>query len=632
MRYIGIDIGDGESAVSVLEDLSVIEPVIQTIDGRGSILSVVGMSGTDILIGEKALLDRKVVHLRSRFKSRYLSALESERDIERFVHGIKLAITRDAEDFFDGDFYIAVGCPAGWKDADRRRYLEIMNKAGLENAHIVSESRAAFFYARYAHELKVAPEMLNKTTLVIDIGSSTTDFAYIINGKESSIGTFGDVSLGGGLIEAYMLKKAVGESARRDELESVFAQSSSWKNRCEIAARRLKEQYFLSEEEWAKTPCVATETVYYDVPVKVRFELNERAMRDILSTPMSELAGATFTECLSDLLRHAANATKDNPPKLIILTGGASRMRFFREACISAFPGAQTVTCPNPEYSIAKGLAYAARIDDRLEAFASDVQAYLNSGEIARIITESLDWLTMPLSTILSGRIVHDVVLGVLEDWRSGEIDTIEHIEKPIVERTAELLKNMNSIPEVRPAVAEWCKRIYHRMQPRIDDICRTHDIDRASMSLAKLSFTSGPKKVNILLESPMLSGIAYVVTGALSAALCGGGGVALLSALGGVGSVIVGAVIGLAIAFVGKKAAVAAISRANLPILTRKLLCIAYKRSLSSPRQRKMVEKALTETMSKPEFLKKLEEDVRGAMEAQIMEMARSVEMPIVQ
>ena len=77
MKYIGIDIGDGESAVAVLEEDSIIEPVIESIDGCGSIISVVGMSGTDVLIGEKALIDRKVVHLRSRFKSRFLSSIDS---------------------------------------------------------------------------------------------------------------------------------------------------------------------------------------------------------------------------------------------------------------------------------------------------------------------------------------------------------------------------------------------------------------------------------------------------------------------------------------------------------------------------------------------------------------------------
>ena len=97
MRYIGIDIGDGESCVALLEENSVIEPAILPINGQGSIISVVGMSSTTVKVGEEALLDPRVVHLRSRFKSRYLTTLDAERDIERFAYGIKAALEKEEQ-------------------------------------------------------------------------------------------------------------------------------------------------------------------------------------------------------------------------------------------------------------------------------------------------------------------------------------------------------------------------------------------------------------------------------------------------------------------------------------------------------------------------------------------------------
>lgn len=630
MKYIGIDIGDGESAVAVLEEDSIIEPVIEYLDGCGSIISVVGMSGTDVLVGEKALIDRHVVHLRSRFKSRFLSSIDSERDIERFAHGLRSALLREEEDFFDGDITVAVGCPAGWKDLDRKRYKEILQKAGFDNVHIVSESRAAFFYARYAHELKVAPEMLNQTTLVIDIGSSTTDFAYIVNGKESVVGTFGDVNLGGGLIEASMLKRAIEGNRKKEILEDVFKRSPSWKHRVEIAARRLKEQYFLNEDEWKNTPCIGGETVYYDEPVRVKFELNEEIMDEILSTPMDELHGATFYESLSDLLRHTHKATLENLPKLIILTGGASRMRFFREAVERQFPESQVILCPNPEYSIAKGLAYAARVDKKLEMFNSDIQAYFESGDIRDAIHESIRWLTVPLASILSGRIIHDVVMKVLADWKKGEIRSINDMEKPIIERTALLLSGLKEIPEICPAIDDWCKKLFARVQPQLDEICRKHDVDRACMSLSYIKSIQGPDQVNILFENPALSGIAYVITGAVSAAICGGGGIALLTT--GLPGILIGAVLGIAVAYFGKKVIAAQINKADLPMFTRAIVYRAFKGSLSSARQRRVIEEKLLETMDRPEFEKTLETEVTISIEDQIMKLARNVEMPIVQ
>ena len=630
MRYIGLDIGDGESAVALLEENSVIEPVIQPIDGAGSIISVVGMAGTEVRVGEKALLDRKVVHLRSRFKSRYLNSLDAERDIERFAFGIKKALENDEPDLFNKDTYVTVGCPAGWKPKDRERYADLMRKAGFGNVHIVSESRAAFFYARYAQGLNVAPELLNKTTLVIDIGSSTTDFAYIINGRESDIGTFGDVSLGGGLIESCMLSKALKKSPDREQIEEVFRESTSWKNRCEIVARRLKEQYFLSEDHWRTNPCVASETIYYDEPVKIRFELNEDIMADIISTPMQELNGGTFLECLSDLLRHASNCTKDNPPLLIILTGGASRMGFFLRACKQEFPQAQIVICPEPEYSIAKGLSYAGRVDKQLEDFYADIENYFTSGEIPALVEQSLDWLTVPLASVISGHIVNDVALEVLNQWKQGELKTIEDMEAPIRKGTELLLKDLDSVDGVKPVVSEWCRRLFLKLQPRLDDICHAHNVDRSSMTLSAVHSMDGPDKLNINLEAKFFSGLTYLVTASLSAALCGGGSLALI--LDGPLGLLIGAVIGLVVAFLGKGAISKTVNRLDLPRPIRKMVAGSLKRSLSGSRQRKAIEEELINTMKKPEFTGQLVKDITVSLEKQIVEMARSVEMPIVQ
>lgn len=630
MRYLGLDIGDGESAVALLEENSLIEPVIQPIDGVNSIISVVGMAGTEVRVGEKALLDRKVVHLRSRFKSRYLHSLDAERDIERFAFGIKRALEADDPALFNKDTYVTVGCPAGWKKEDRERYASIMQKAGFNNVHIVSESRAAFFYARYAQGLNVAPDLLNKTTLVIDIGSSTTDFAYIINGRESDIGTFGDISLGGGLIEACMLQKAIHRSPDKTRIEEVFEESSSWKNRCEIVARRLKEQYFLSEEHWRTNPCVASETIYYDEPVKIRFELNEDIMADIISTPLKELNGATFLECLSDLLRHANNCTKENPPQLIILTGGASRMAFFQSACQQEFPSSQIVICPEPEFSIAKGLAYAGRVDKQLEDFYADIEQFFSGGEITALAEQSLDWLTVPMASVLSGHIINDVALGIVDQWKQGELQTIADMEEPIREGTVRLLSDLDNIDGVQPVVNEWCRRLFLKLQPRIDEICRAHNIDRTNMSLSAVHSMQGPDKFSINLEARFFTSLNYIITAALSAALCGGGSLALV--IEGIPGLIIGAVIGLAVAFIGKSAVSKAINRLDLPRPIRKLIGGSIKRSLSGAKQRKAIEEELIKTMRRPEFKNQLVKDITVSLEKQITEMARSVEMPIVQ
>ena len=90
--------------------------------------------------------------------------------------------------------------------------------------------------------------------------------------------------------------------------------------------------------------------------------------------------------------------------------------------------------------------------------------------------------------------------------------------------------------------------------------------------------------------------------------------------------------IIGLIVGFVGKKAVDNAVRKADLPRLMRKLVGSSLKSSLSSSKQRKSIEEELVRTMQKPEFVTQLVNDVTISLESQIVQMARSVEMPIVQ
>ena len=56
-----------------------------------------------------------------------------------------------------------VGCPAGWNAATRARYRELLTRAGLREPQVISESRAAFLYAKYAKTVALDIDVLSKT-------------------------------------------------------------------------------------------------------------------------------------------------------------------------------------------------------------------------------------------------------------------------------------------------------------------------------------------------------------------------------------------------------------------------------------------------------------------------------------
>ena len=60
MKYIGIDIGDGESAVTAVEAEGAMLPVVLTLGSKQSIRSIVGMLKGSPVIGDKVMLDRGV--------------------------------------------------------------------------------------------------------------------------------------------------------------------------------------------------------------------------------------------------------------------------------------------------------------------------------------------------------------------------------------------------------------------------------------------------------------------------------------------------------------------------------------------------------------------------------------------
>jgi len=54
VKIIGFDLGDGESAVALLDSDSTVEPRMLPIGGRASVLSAVGTKDGRIVVGEEA--------------------------------------------------------------------------------------------------------------------------------------------------------------------------------------------------------------------------------------------------------------------------------------------------------------------------------------------------------------------------------------------------------------------------------------------------------------------------------------------------------------------------------------------------------------------------------------------------
>ena len=248
-RFYGFDLGDAESAVTRIIKGEGASPEVIPVQEAGSFITAYAMKRDgQLLIGEGACYDPEVLVRKLRFKSRFLTESGARNDIKSFAAGVlgELLLTGDLVRGDDQCFY--VGCPAGWDKAAREEYRGIFESAGYPPLKVVSESRAALVSACRSKHLQVGYDILSKPVLVVDIGSSTTDFAYIMSGKEVELKTGGEVALGGGIMDEILLEEAVEASPDPEKIRRVFAENEAWRTYCEFAARRLKEKYYSDVE------------------------------------------------------------------------------------------------------------------------------------------------------------------------------------------------------------------------------------------------------------------------------------------------------------------------------------------------------------------------------------------------
>ena len=629
MRYIGFDVGDGESAIAAFEQGSGIEPVILPVGGSRSFLSAVGMLNGEIVVGERAYTDALADGLSVRFKSRFTYDPARNEDIVRFVRGT----VRDLQEngLLHPEDAFVVGCPAGWNATARARYRELLMRAGLREPQVISESRAAFLYAKYAKTVALDIDVLSKTALVIDIGSSTLDFAYIVGGRETGVGTFGDIALGGGILDEELLRLCVEQSRERDAIRRVFQESRSWYSYCEIEARRLKEEYYtrLLDDPTASVKKVLR--ICYDGVQKLTLKLDGDLARQLTEKPLNALQGRSFTQAVQDALDHAVRLTADDPPCLVLLTGGASRMPFFRQLCREAFRDAAVVCCPEPEFSIAKGLSYAGWIDSNLREFRKAIEKEITEERVAYTARKAMPQLIPPVTEALVDLLIEEAAVPVVTDWQKGRIGTMEEMDAQLKQRVTEVLDSPMARDALTPALRSWLDEVGTQLQALVDPICDRYEVPRKEMALNLTAVSSGPEKLPLdakgLTGMNLIGALMTVIVSVLLGLLCGGSGVALIAA--GPLGFLAGALLGTAVSLFGMDALTGTMMKANLPLLLRKRNLAKHLRSDST---RKKLRDALEKELSAPDsaFQQQVVTGFSRSFKTYLNGIAQAAEIPI--
>ena len=633
-RYFGFDLGDAESAVARLNKDSRSLPEIIPIKDAGNFITAYArlLSG-DLLIGESACYNVNAVTRSIRFKSRFLTDPESEKDVKCFAAGVLGELYSNGDLIKDEDCCFYIGCPAGWDKAARERYRRIFEDTGYPPVRIISESRAALISACQSKHLQVGYDILSKPVLVVDIGSSTTDFAYIMGGHEVELQTAGEVSLGGGIMDEILLEKCVRQSPDEKQIRRIFDSSPAWKNYCEFAARRLKEKYFSDEEYWQTNDCCKTVSILYDEPVKLTLRIDPESAEQLLLKGVRQLGGRSFRDVFCRSLKEVKNKIQGQTPELLFLTGGVSKLKDIRDWCSDIFPESVIIAGAEPEFSVARGLAQSGRIDAELRDFRKEVADLTESSTIEKIVAERIDALYENMVNTLVEPMLRDVALPAFDKWRNGSIKKLSDID-PILQKNIESWLHTDKAQEllIKP-VAEWLKPVAYEIEEHTMPICVRHNIPYRSMSLTSyMSLSDINVKIDAknVFEVEAITWLINAIISVIIGLICGGSGVALIS--GGISGIVAGTVVSLLILLLGKNQMQKLLMSMNIPVPLRKMTSASYLES--------RIEKLSSQV--KANFYDNLEkeknEEISSRMVSQISEqieqfltkMAEIVEIPL--
>ena len=634
-RFYGFDLGDAESAVTRIirgEDAS---PKVIPVQEVGSFITAYAMKKSgQLLIGEGACYDPDVLVRKLRFKSRFLTDSAAKNDIKSFASGVlgELLLSGDLVRGDDQCFYI--GCPAGWDKSDREDYRGIFESAGYPPLKIVSESRAALVSACRSRHLQVGYDILSKPVLVIDVGSSTTDFAYIMSGKEVELKTGGEVALGGGIMDEILLEEAIDASSDPAKIRRIFRENEVWRTYCEFAARRLKEKYYSDEEYWQKELLTQTVSIRTQlIPVRLKLTMSPEIADKLLNKKVDRLGGKSFRRVFTDSLMQVRDSITDRQPELIFMTGGVSRMQELRQWCREIFPEAVVICGSEPEYSVAKGLAECGLIDEELSEFKADIAKLIESDVIEDIVGKNIDDLYKSMVESIVDPILDHVAIPVIDRWRDGYIDRLEDIDAILEKDIDAYLHSDDGRELMAKTVTSWLKKVSYGLEEYTMPICVRHNVPFTALnltsylSLSDIDIHVEAKDIFAIEEITwLIDAIVSVVVGLL----CGGSGLALIAS--GIQGILIGFVISALVLVLGREQMQDAFLKMNVPKPIRKLMPKSYLRSRADRISGEVKASLYTklEQEKSEDITKKLVADISSQIEMYLTKMAEVVEIPL--
>ena len=573
LEFIGFDLGHGETALGRAYARSMREPEILDFHGQKSFVTAVAKTQDGVKIGADAVnlsVMGNKPNVWVKFKGRDVSDPGIKIPTQLFSKTLMNSLEKERKIQGVGRSQFVVGCPSGWDQGDRDHYRKLFNGAGLKSVRIVPESRAALMTALEQGYLSL--DAARSSVLIVDIGSSTTDFTYC---RDLDAEDVGHNILGSGLLDTEIFKLNLARQKDKARIEKLIKKYPHYRPIMEYWCRLAKEQFFNGQD----IPVEIIKRLPIDDGVLFEIRMDKADAKAILGTPLDALNGFTWPDAFNFAIKESIEMLGGREPKTVLLTGGASRLPLIRPACEKAFPGAKVILGAEPEFAIARGLAWLGRFEHLHASFKTAVSELMaiNGDVHKKAEAASLD-LGERLGPKLIDALSHEVVIPVFREWRAGRIASLNDIDVELENQVRDWLVSDQAKNALRPIIDDWFSTLQRSIENDTDPLCREHGLPAMVLSLDDSQHVSqylegmsvSAPQVASLETDTALAGttITTLIVGALLAKAN-----LLAPLLANPIGIVVGTVLAGGGYVAGKKALEGKFKSAKVPIVARKLL-----------------------------------------------------------
>lgn len=478
VEFIGFDLGHGETALTRAFAQGHSEPEILEYRGTRSLITAVAKDGKAIRIGAEAL-SLSDARIWAKFKSPDLDAPDVREPLTLFTKALIDGLTKDGSLRGPKDSRFLIGCPSGWDAATREHYRNLFVKAaGLKQARIVSESRAALMTALEQGYLSM--EDARASVLIVDIGSSTTDFTYC---RDLEADDVGHNVLGSGLLDTEILTLNLARQPQRKAIDALLKAHPSYRPILEYWCREAKEAFFTGEDKPVemirRLPVAGGESVLFEI------RIDKTDANAILSKPLDALHDYSWSSAFDYALTETIEQLGGRAPDTVLLTGGASRLPLVLPATKKAFPKARVIRGAEPEFAIARGLAWLGRFEFLHDSFKSEVGALMQpDGEVTERAAAAALSLGETLAPALVDGLTDECIKPAFRAWRSGTIASLDEVEAALTQSVADWLRSDTAQARLKPVIGRWFAGLQREIETITDPLCREHGLPAMVLSL----------------------------------------------------------------------------------------------------------------------------------------------------